>query len=282
MANLHIQSNFDVAAKQYQQFAQIQKEIGKRLLERFDYYNITPDKVLDLGAGPGCFSHQLKQLFRKSQVIAYDISWQMLTQIKRKWRFPIDRTVGCMQQLPFGNDVFDVIFANQVIHWADDPKQLFAEISRVLKPGGVFVFSTLGPDTFQEIRQAWLEIDDHSHVNQFTDMHLYGDAMSKANMSDPVVDMEYITMRYDSVNEIARDLKAQGVQHTGQHAKRGLTTPRQWRQFQKNYEKCRDQDNKLPLTYEVIYGQAWGKATQSDQSKAEIVVPISQLRRKHP
>jgi len=280
MANLLVQNNFSRAANSYQEHAKVQFEIGQRLIERFDYYSLDPQHILDIGCGPGIFSHQLKKRFPKSLVTAFDNSSSMLQKIKQKWRYKIAKVAGDMESLPFKNNSFDIIFANQSIHWADDYNLLFKEISRILKPTGVLVFSTLGPDTFKEIRQSWQGVDEYSHVNNFQDMHLLGDLLLKSKFSEPVVDMEYITVRYPSVKAMANDLKSQGVQHQGEKANKGLMSPRRWQQYTKNYELLRDQDNLLPLTYEVVYGQAWGfELKQSIGNNGEVIVPISVLKR---
>lgn len=277
-----VQRRFSKASQSYQTAAKVQQEIGCRLSERFEYYTIEPKHVLDLGAGPGCFSQILKKRFSKATVTAFDISYAMLKQAKSFWRRPIKKVVGDMQVLPFKSNSFDVIFSNQVIHWAKDCVVLLKEVERVLKTGGVFVFSTLGPDTFLEMRAAWQGVDGYSHVNTFPDLHAVGDELLNAGFAEPVMDMERITVRYKTVRDLARDLKSQGVQHYSQTGRRGLMSPRVWQQFTQNYEQFRDEDSLLPLSYEVVYGQAWGQAPkQSTNAAGDVIVPISHLRRKN-
>ena len=275
-----IQSNFSRAADSYSLHAKVQLEIGKRLCQRFEYYKLMPSRVLDLGSGPGVFTHQLKSRFPKAHVVALDISHPMLKQIKRRLRRPISKIAGSINLLPFRDKSFDVIFANQVIHWASSFEVLFKEIHRVLKPSGVFVFSTLGPDTFKELATAWDGVDKHQHIYHFEDMHLLGDALLRSRFLEPVVDMEYLTVRYPNVKALARDLKAQGVNYAGTAIRKGLLTPRLWRKFELAYEAFRDSDKLLPLTYEVIYGQAWGSQVQLSSPSGEVIVPISQLKKK--
>ena len=143
------------------------------------------------------------------------------------------------------------------------------------------MFTTLGPDTFLEIRQAWQGVDDYSHVNTFPDLHAVGDELLNTGFAEPVMDMERITVRYQTVKSLAKDLKAQGVQHNAKTARQGLMSPKTWQRFVEKYEQFRDQDNLLPLSYEVVYGQAWGQLPkQLMSSEGEVMVPISQLRRR--
>ena len=138
--NSLVHARFSSASQSYQTHAKVQQEIGKRLCERFDYYTITPTQVLDLGAGPGVFSQALKKRFATARITAFDLSTDMLSHLKSTWRRPIHKVAGDMQRLPFKTNAFDVVFSNQVIHWANDCAQLFKEIERVLTPSGVFVF----------------------------------------------------------------------------------------------------------------------------------------------
>ena len=118
-------------------------------------------------------------------------------------------------------------------------------------------------------------------MNHFDDMHVLGDVLLASNFNEPVMDMEYITLRYSTTKSMAKDLKYQGVSHVSPTARKGLMTPRLWQKFTNAYEKFRDEAHLLPLTYEVLYGQAWGKELkQSINSKGEVIVPLSTLLRR--
>ena len=68
-----------------------------------------------------------------------------------------------------------------------DLSSVIQDCFRVLKDGGLFLFSSLGPDSFKELRSAWSETQDQfSHVHRFYDMHIIGDILKKAKFLDPV------------------------------------------------------------------------------------------------
>src|SRR3989338_1880250 len=187
-----IHQAFDGSAKTYEQAAVIQKEIGQRLFERLDYIKLQPRRILDLGCGSGYFSAQLKKKYPKAQLVSLDLSLTMLAANRQHqgWFKHWDLLAADMNFLPFAEQSFDLIFANQVIHWSMDFPSLWRELNRVTTLEGCFMFSTLGPDTFQELRQAWSGVDDYAHTNQFADMHDIGDWLVQAQWLDPVVDME--------------------------------------------------------------------------------------------
>lgn len=272
-----VAKKFSQVASEYQKQAKVQEIIGTRLLSRLVYYKISPKIILDLGAGPGHFSLALQKQFPKAKVISLDISLLMLKQ--QKWRFrkrPL-RLQADMGALPFQNDSVDMVFANQSLHWGGDDLSLFKEIGRVLNKEGLLLFSSLGPDTFKEIKQAWEAVDNYPHVNPFYDMHDMGDKLQHAGLHDPVVDMDFITTRYRTVKALCGDLKSQGVSNSHHLRSKGLMSRKRWEAFEKAYEILRDEDKLLPLTYEVIFGQAWGKLSQANV-KNEVSIPLTDIR----
>ncbi|MFC3909523.1 malonyl-ACP O-methyltransferase BioC [Legionella dresdenensis] len=271
---------FNQHAADYEQAAKVQHEIGLRMFERLDYLKINPRYILDLGCGPGYFSHQLKKRYPDAQIIAVDLAFAMLAKAAKKqrlWRkWPLVN--GNMMTLPFANGVFDLVFANQVIHWADSLGDLFRELNRVMNTDGCLMFSTLGPDTFKELRQAWQGVHQYSHTNQFADMHDIGDFLMAERFGDPVVDMEHLTVHYPSPQHIVNNLKQQGVRNINPQRCTGLTGKQAWTTFKANYEQYRTESGKYPLTYEVVYGHAWKGAQQQTSQGVETFIPVSAIK----
>ena len=147
------------------------------------------------------------------------------------------------------------------MQWCNDLNAALLEARRVLKPGGLFVFSTFGPDTLKELRYSWSKVDDSHHVNQFIDMHDIGDALLQDGFAEPVMEAEVMTVTYHSVDEIMHDLKAIGANVTANtpHKKqinKGLTGKSVLQTVRQAYESFRRGDV-LPATYEIVYGHAW-------------------------
>ncbi len=146
-----------------------------------------------------------------------------------------------------------------MLQWCDPPDRAFAEIRRVLKPGGFFAFSTFGPDTLRELRSAWAEADGDNHVNHFIDMHDVGDALVRAGFTEPVLDVDRMKLTYPDALALMRDLKAIGAHNVTAGRPRALVGRARLRRMQEAYEAFRH-DGRLPATYEVVYGVTWGSA----------------------
>ncbi len=171
---------------------------------------------------------------------------------------------------PSGMAAVDLMFSNLMLQWCDDLDGALREIRRVLAPGGFFAFSTFGPDTLRELRQAWAAADGGTHVSGFRDMHDIGDAVMRAGLAEPVMDVERRTLVYPDVAAISRDLKGIGARNATAARTRGLTGKGRWRAMAAAYETQR-RAGLLPATYEVVYGAAWG-------ARGRAAVPASRRR----
>lgn len=279
-----ISKAFNQHAAEYELVAKVQHEIGVRLLERFHYLNITPRRILDLGCGPGFFSRALAQMYPKAQVIGLDLAHLMLLQAKKKysWRRKWPLVAADMNYLPFVSGAFDVIFANQVIHWGGALSLTFRELNRVMGANGCLMFTTLGPDTFKELRQSWLDANRFAHVNEFPDMHDVGDCLLAEHFLEPVMDMEVLSVHYESLSKLVQSLKAQGVKNINAKRNQGLTGRDSWKKFEQYYTTLQTTNGRYPLTYEVVYGHAWKGEQRKTEQGVETLIPISQvIRTKH-
>lgn len=275
-----IKQSFNTHAREYEREADVQLEIGQRLFARLDYLKIAPRYILDVGCGPGMFLPALQQRYPDAQIVALDIAHHMLAIAKTKQTpshayhlFNAD-----MHHMPFATEQFDLIFSNQVLHWSHDLSGLLREWQRVLAPGGCLLFSTLGPDTFQELAYAFQHVDTYAHVNTFHDLHHIGDCLLTESFENPVMDMELLSAHYTSVSSMLRSLKAQGVKNIHAQRKPGLTGKDAWRKFEQQMALTQTETHKYPLTYEVVYGHAWKPLHQSMRQGGEATISVEQLK----
>jgi malonyl-CoA O-methyltransferase len=275
-----VRAAFDRASATYESAAGLQDQVARELLGRVDGFGLGPRVVLDLGAGTGRNTRALKQRFPRATVIALDLAPGMLREAARhqlRWRRFV-RVCGDAQRLPLASDSVDLVFSSLMLQWCDPPDAAFAEVQRVLRPGGFFAFSTFGPATLGELRAAWAQADGHNHVNHFIDMHDVGSALMRAGLSEPVLDVDRIEVGYPHARALMRDLKRIGAHNVTAGRPRALTGRARLARVEAAYEAYR-RDGALPATYEVIYGASWGSAARAAARPAETLIAPGAIRR---
>ncbi len=263
-----VRTAFDGAAQTYDAAALLQTEVCRRLLEKLDIVRLQPTLILDMGSGTGSAIPGLYQRFPKAHIIALDLSEQMLLKAGQRGRLFQKPSLLCadLESLPLASDSIDLIFSSLSMQWCNHLVTVLNEAIRVLKPGGLFVFTTFGPDTLKELRWSWQQVDDKIHVNSFTDMHDIGDALLQAGYAEPVMEAEIITVNYSRADDLMFDLKHIGANITADGHRQGLTTVRVLQRVRQAYEQFRTADG-LPASYEVVYGHAWKAEAQVKSSK---------------
>ena len=276
---------FDRASATFDANAAVHAELRNRLLERLDVVKLQPRVVLDLGAGTGHATRSLQDRYRSAYVLAADISVPMLQQARKqqRWFKRFGRVACDAHLLSLKNDSVDLVFSNLMLQWSDVPDGVFAEVRRTLKPEGFFAFTTFGPDTLRELRAAWAAADGFTHVNRFIDMHDIGDALVRAGLTEPVLDVERFTLTYTDALALMRDLKTIGAHNVTAGRPRGLTGRGRLQRMIDAYEALR-QDGRLPASYEVIYGAAWGAAGRpaAPVVGGEVRIAPGTIRRRSP
>ncbi len=266
-----VRRSFDASAGGYDEVAVLQREVADRLLGRLEMVRVTPQRVLDLGAGTGYATSGLLRQYPKAEVHAVDIAPAMLQRTRRcgRWLRRPRCTCADLHALPYPDDTFEVVLSSLALQWADDLPRALAELQRVTAPEGAMMLATFGPDTLRELRAAWAEVDSAEHVHPFMDKHDIGDQMLEAGWVDPVLDGESFTLTYPCAREVMRDLKALGASNASAGRPRGLVSPHRLAQAEAAYARAwRRQDGRVPATYEVVYGHAWGMRGEPNRMDA--------------
>jgi len=267
---------FSRAANTYDDVAVLQREIGERMLERLDYVKLAPKRILDIGCGTGVLTDALMKRYPKAEVVALDFALPMLERTKKRGRWLRRAKCLCadLDHLPLASGSFDLVFSNVAIQWSQHPAEAIAELHRVLRPEGLLMFSSFGPDTLFELRNAWSQVDGYEHVHGFIDMHNYGDMMVNTGLADPVMDVEHMTLTYEKADVLMRELKSIGAGNAGQSRSRGLTGRARLEAVAEAYERYRNQEGRLPATYEVVYGHAWGAMQRKGEGEVRVSLDI--------
>lgn len=260
-----VRRSFEQAAARYDAAAVLQHEVCSRMLERLDYVKVAPSAILDAGSGTGNAIAGLMQRHPGKPVIALDLAVTMLERGRSRlawWqripglRPPLDCVCADLERLPLRDASIGLAWSNLALQWVNDLPHTFAELHRVIEPGGLLMFSTFGPDTLKELRGAYQDTDGRTHVNRFIDMHDIGDMLVHAGYADPVMDMEPFTLTFERVRDLMRDLKSIGAHNATAGRPASLSGKKLMRAVEERYELLR-RDGRLPATFEVVYGHAW-------------------------
>ena len=278
---------FNRAAPGYEAAARLERQVRSDLLDRLQFFPLEPAQVLDLGAASCESTRQLRQRFPRAQVLAIDIAEAMLRAApESRWpwqRAGFARACADAAALPLRAQSVDLIFSNLMLHWCDRPQQVFGEFARVLRPGGLLLCSTFGPDTLAELRAAWAAADDRSHVSLFADMHELGNGLMHAGLAEPVLDVEHHRLHYADAHALMRELKLLGARNAAHDRARGLTGRRQLDRMLTAYEGMREEKG-LPATFEVIAAAAFADdgsshaGRHSRRESGEFAVPVTAIR----
>jgi malonyl-CoA O-methyltransferase len=252
----------------------------ERLLERIGVVSVAPRTVVDVGCATGRGATALAALYPDARVWALDASLGMLRAAVARVGRNVVAIAGDAERLPLRSNSIDLLFANLVLPWCR-PDSVFAEAARVLAPGGVLLFTTLGPDSLAELRRAFATVDDRIHVHAAFDMHDLGDLALKAGLAEPVLDVDRLSVTYAEPASLWRDLKAVAAGNVAGGRRRALTGRRRWSRLEAVLAPA--VGKRFEVTVELIFGQAFGRGPVPARGRAgtaaEIAIPVERLRR---
>ncbi len=285
-----LRRQFDRRADRLDRADFLLREVERRLFERLEYIKLAPQTVLDVGCGQGKGAVQLAQRFAQAQVFGLDQSPNMIeasqkrhlqaantgasftwknrlagllpmsvagmftanaSPTEQKWQDRLQFMVADTHQLPFADRSVDLVWSNLAAHWFADPREALAQWRRVLRPDGLAMFTALGVDSLRELLPLGVQLPT------FQDMHDFGDALQNLRFAEPVMDMEVITLTYQTPDAVLRDIQALGGNALVERFK-GLRS-RSWRvHLLSELERA----NIHSLSFEIVYGHAWAPKTE--------------------
>ncbi|KAF1047721.1 MAG: Malonyl-[acyl-carrier protein] O-methyltransferase [Herbaspirillum frisingense] len=270
----------------------LRREVSSRMQERLALVKIAPKEVLDAGCGEGADLPVLQKRYPDAQVIGLDGAYGMLAvaaEHQRGAQSAVNRLFGSINkwlgtdgaggpelacadfaQLPLGPNSLDLVWSNLAVHWHPQPDRVFAEWRRVLRVEGLLMFSCFGPDTLREVRSAFESIDLAPHTLPFVDMHDFGDMLVNAGFSTPVMDMETITVTYETPQRLLEDVRAWGGNPL-ETRRRSMLGRAQHQRLLAALEAMRNRDGKIPLTFEVVYGHAFRPVPKTTAAGESII-----------
>ena len=264
MTNKQSKVTPEVAAKA----AALANAVGEEMLARLEWVTLQPKLVLDVGSGAGHCARLLRQRYPEAHIVSLDLDYPMLKYAAEQAENSHTTVCADAGALPFPDQSVDLVFANLVLPWVADIEKMLREWRRVLRQDGLLVFTSLGPDTLQ----AWRAFLGDFTIPNFIDMHEIGDTLTRTRFSDPVMDVEYYTLVYRDASALLSELKASGVLVSDSPIN-----------LLDHADVPRTEDNRLALSYEVVYGHAWGPDAGVDHVADEfgtVRIPLAHLRRR--
>ena len=286
---------FSRSAASYEAAAGLQHAVEARLLESLDYLDdpalarAPPRRVLDLGCGTGRASRAMQARWPKAEVVSLDLALPMLREGRAAARpggwlaNPFARrplpVCADARALPLADASVDVLFSNLCLQWVEDLDAVLAGFRRVLKPHGLLLFSTFGPATLWELREAFAQADDVPHVSPFADIAGVGDALVRAGFHQPVLDREDERTHYPDLPALMRELRAIGATNALASRRHTLTGRTRFRVAAEAYEAQREAHG-LPASWEILSAMAWAPEAGTPIREGGVdvtAVPVSRI-----
>ena len=242
--------SFSRAAATYDHAAHLQRATGEELLERLPA-QLSGDRVADLGCGTGVFTAQLAQRYPGATTLGIDLAEGMVAHASRYRSGPGHWLCGDAEAMPCADGSLGLVFSNFALQWCQDLPRLMAEQYRVLRPGGALVFSTVGPGSLHELRQAWLAVDRYVHVNRFIPVEKVRDAVEAAGFEINEFSVARRVSHYARLQDLTRELKGLGAHNVNRGRNAGLTGRRQIDVLKAAYERWRTPEG-LPASWEIL------------------------------
>jgi malonyl-CoA O-methyltransferase len=250
-----IRQSFSAASHTYDHYAELQREVAMALLASFNDETVK-GIILDLGCGTGFLTSELLCHVPHCDldvIFALDIALPMLQTARCKLveQQKVRYLCADAECLPIAGQSVDVVYSSLALQWCRNPEGFFADIKRIIKPGGRLVFSTFGPETLKELKDAWAEVDNYCHVNEFYSAEQLRQFLEDAGFTE--IQMIKINYRpsYASVIDLMKELKSIGAHNVMRGRNKKMTTKAQMQQMIAVYEKHRI-GSSIPATFTAI------------------------------
>lgn len=242
MNTREIEKRFDQCAPLYERHAALEQEVSDRLVERASFVRSQPGTIVDLGCGTGLALKALDARFSEADIICLDISRNMLIETRKvdASRFAAFGVQADLTHLPMAARSVDLVYSNLALQWAGDFEQAMSEVRRILRPGGMFLFSVPGPSSLQELHGLTKNGGGLQVPIYMPDLQDVGDLLVSTGFTEPVMDCEFITLSYPGAEQMNAELAVTGSAGFAEIPLAGM------------------ENQEISVSFEVVYGLAFG------------------------
>ncbi|SIN82597.1 malonyl-ACP O-methyltransferase BioC [Salinivibrio sp. ES.052] len=245
---------FGRAAPHYDDSATLQRRVGQRLMAfaKHDRRDMREGTVLDVGCGTGYFAQ--RWLTQAKTVIGLDLSAPMLATAKARCGDAMLGLQADAEHLPLADNSVDLAFSSLALQWCDDLHVPLAELSRVVKPGGQILVSTLLAGSLCELDSAWQQACGASRVNRFISLSSLQQATQTAGLAHATIYQQSEQLTFANAHAVMKSLKGIGATYRPQGVgQQGLATRAQFSAVEKAYQRFALAADTLPATYQIGY-----------------------------
>ena len=232
--------------------------VNDELLDRLNVVDRQFDHAVALHAHTSTLYAQLKQLEKVKSVI-----WLEQDTGVSETESDSPHHADLESIPPSVNDA-DLVISPLSLHLVNDLPGLLFQIKMALRADGLFLAALPGADTLNELRDCLISAETEltegisPRVIPFADVRDCGSLLQRAGFALPVVDAETYTIRYDTMFDLIRDLRAMGMGNS--LAARSRTIPPRalfFRAAELYAQRYGDPDGRVRATFKVIYLSGW-------------------------
>jgi len=243
------------------------QEINQRLLERLGIIKIQPKTIVNLFSGIPYVSRELAGLYPNADIFLMGDDELAIKYAQKSQKLASSKlqtlVYPTLTELPLAKASVDLLVANLLLPWSTDLKPLLAEIRRLLKPGGLFIFSSLGPDTLKELTTYLPANFSITIKDNLLDMHVIGDLLMQEGLSEPVMEMEMLQVNYRKLSGLVDELSCLNL----------LSLPK---------TTLNSSNAQIAVSFEVIYGHAWQPTGIKAGTLGESYIAVDMIKRPKP
>ena len=263
-------NNRNRAAYNYETYSFLKDYVSTELVERIKDVKRNFNLALDWGSHDGRGASELLKTNQIDSIICAEYSpvFANLARIRN-----ISTISAPFESVPFLSSSFELVVSTLSLHWVNDLSQQFSQIHEVLKPDGLFIAALFGLGTLKELRESLIEAEIElcggatQIVPPLPSMHDMATLLQQAGFALPVADVDRVTVRYNNLFKLLRDLKGMGEQSPMfKRSGQGLSSKLLGRADEIYRENCADSDGKIPATFQIIWVSGWSPSP--DQPKA--------------
>ena len=235
--------------------------VRDEMVDRLSLINRDFETTLIAGLTPGLVD-ELKRSDSCSKIITMDLIGRIKTASNDAPVSP--HILASEEYLPIGDQVLDCYLSVLGLHLVNDLIGSLIQIRRCLKPDGLFITALLGGQSLHELRSSFLQAEEETakgispRVIPFADIRDLGGLLQRAGFALPVVDTDKLTVRYDHVFDLMRDIKNMGAANpmlarSSQMMRRDTLE----RAAQIYSERFSDDDGRIRATFEIVWLIGW-------------------------